>query len=170
MNFQELWDSYAQNKTSEILKKMTFNNCGTPVRRTKRRKSQQKLTFGISGTAVRRTKRRKSKNMDFQEFGDACAQNKTSEISRNALSEILRLLCAEQDVGNVKKCIVIMYGTSVRRTKRRKSQKAQFQEFGDSCAQNEASDISNNCNFRISWNIVRRTQRPTYQIMYFHNV
>ena len=41
--------------------------------------------------------------MDFQEFWDSCAQNKTSEISTNALSGILGLLCAEQDVGNLKR-------------------------------------------------------------------
>ena len=40
---------------------------------------------------------------DFQEFWDSYAQNKT-EISRNGLSRILVLLCAEQDVGKLKKC------------------------------------------------------------------
>ena len=63
------------------LKKRTSRNYGTPVRRTRRRKSQQ---------------------IDFQEFWDSCAQNKTSDISRIALSGILGLLCAEQNVGNLK--------------------------------------------------------------------
>ena len=40
-----------------------------------------------------------------------CAQNKTSEISKNALPGILGLLCAEQDVGNLKKCIFRNSGT-----------------------------------------------------------
>ena len=38
---------------------------------------------------------------DFQEFWDSCSQNKTSEISKTTLSGIMRLLCAEQDVGNL---------------------------------------------------------------------
>ena len=39
--------------------------------------------------------------MYFQNFWDSGAQNKTSEISKNAFSEIMGLLCAEQDVGNL---------------------------------------------------------------------
>ena len=39
-------------------------------------------TFRNSGTPVRRAKRRKSKQIQFQEFWDSCAQNKTSEISK----------------------------------------------------------------------------------------
>ena len=52
---------------------------------------------------VRRTERRISQKMHFQEFGDSCAQNKTSEISKNAHPGIRGLLCAEQNVGNLKK-------------------------------------------------------------------
>ena len=40
--------------------------------------------------------------MHFQEFWDSCAQNKTSEISKHALSDSFGLLCAEQNVGNIK--------------------------------------------------------------------
>ena len=40
--------------------------------------------------------------IDFQEFWDSCALDKTSYISNNALSESLGLLCAEQNVGNLK--------------------------------------------------------------------
>ena len=76
------------------------------------------------GTPVRRTRRRKSQKMDFHEFWDSCAQNKTSEISKSALSGILGLLCAGQDVGNLNKM--------------------HFQEFWDSCAQNKTSKISKN--------------------------
>ena len=121
MDFQDFWDSCALNKTSEISKnalsgipgllcaeqdvgninKCTFRNSGTPVRRARRRKSQ-KWTFRDSGTPVRRTRRRNYQQMHFQEFWDSCAQNRTSEISKNALSEILGLLCAEQNVGNLK--------------------------------------------------------------------
>ena len=57
--------------------------------------------------------------MHFQDF---LAQNKTSEISKIALSGILGLLGAEQDVGNLKKCTFRNSGTSVRRTRRQKSQ------------------------------------------------
>ena len=81
----------------------------------------RKWTFGNSGAPVRRTKGRKSQKMDFQEFWDSCAQNKTSEISTNALSGILGLLCAEQDVGNLKNDFLRIRGTPVRRTKRQKS-------------------------------------------------
>ena len=80
--------------------------------------------------------------MHFQKLWDFCAQNKTSEISQNALSEFLELLCAEQHVGNIKNCTFRNYGTPVRSTKRRKSQQMQFQKVGDSCAQNQTSEIS----------------------------
>ena len=60
--------------------------------------------------------------MHFQNFWDSRAQNKTSEISKNALSGILGLLCSERDVGNLKKCTLWNSGTPVRRTRRRKSQ------------------------------------------------
>ena len=108
-----------------------------PVRRRKRRKSKQ-CTFRNSGTPVRRTTRQKSKIMHCQEFWDCCAQNKTSEIStigpsgilgllcaeqnvgnlKNELSIILGLLCAEQNVGNLKNCTFINSGTPVRRGRR----------------------------------------------------
>ena len=84
----------------------------------------KKCTFRNSGAPVRRTRRRKSQNMHFQEFWDSCAQNRTSEISNIALSRILGLLCAEQDVTNLKKI--------------------HFQEFRVSCAQNRTSEISKN--------------------------
>ena len=77
---------------------------------------------------MRRTKRRKSQKMHFQEVWDSCAQKKTSEISKNELSGMLGLLCAEQDVRNIKKM--------------------HFQEFWDSCAQNKTSEISKTCTFR----------------------
>ena len=106
------------------LNKCTFRNSGTPVRRPRRQKSHKhavsgilgllcaaqdvgnlkKWTFKNSGAPVRRRRRRKSQKMDFQEFWDSCALNKTSEISKHALSGILGLLCAEQGVGNLKTC------------------------------------------------------------------
>ena len=58
--------------------------------------------------------------MHFQEFWDSGAQNKTSEISTNALSIILGLLCAEQHVRHLKACTFIISGTPVRSTKRQK--------------------------------------------------
>ena len=54
-------------------------------------------------------------------FWDSCTQNKASEISKIALSGSLGLLCAEQNVGNLKK---------------------HFQDFWDSGAQNKTSKIS----------------------------
>ena len=80
---------------------------------------------------------------NFQEFWYSCAQNKTSEILKNGLSELLGLLCAEQHVGHLKNCTSRNSGTPVRRTTRRKSQQLHFQKFWDSCAQNNTSDISN---------------------------
>ena len=101
----------------------TVGNSGTPVRSTKRQKSKQngvsgilgllcaeqdvgnlkQCTFSISGTPVRRRKRRKSPKSSFQQLWDSRAQNKTSEISKNARSEIGGPLCAEQHVGNIKR-------------------------------------------------------------------
>ena len=54
--------------------------------------------------------------MDFYGFWDSCAQNMTSEVSKNALSRNLGLLCAEQDVGNLKKWTFRNSGTPVRST------------------------------------------------------
>ena len=99
-------------------------------------------TFISYGTPVRRTKRQKYQQMHFQEFWDSCAQNKTSEIPRAELSGILGLLCAEQNVGNLKKCTFRNSGTPVRRTDRRKSQQKSFQDLWDSCAQNKTSEVS----------------------------
>ena len=129
MDFQEFWDSCAQNKTSEISKKCTFRDSVTPVCRKKK-------------------KRRVSKQNKY-ELWDSFAQNRTSEFSKNArsrikrlrcaeqdvgnlknaLSGILGLLCAEQHVGNLKHCTSINYVTRVRRTKRPKSQTLHFQNF-----------------------------------------
>ena len=81
MNFQEFWDSSAQNKTSEI--------------------SQNALS-GILGLLCAEQDVGNLKKMHILEFWDSCAQNKTSKISKNALSGIMGLLCAEQDVGNLK--------------------------------------------------------------------
>ena len=92
------------------------------------------------------------KKLYCQELGDSCAQNKTPEISKNALarnmgllcaeqnagnlkhafSRILGLLCAEQNVRNLKNCTFKNSGTPGRRTTRQKSQKTDFQEFWDS--------------------------------------
>ena len=87
-----------------------------------------------------------SRKSDFQEFWDSCAQNKASEISKHGLSGILGLLCAEQDVGDLKKCTFRNSGTPVRRTRRRKSQKMHFQELWDSWTQNKTSEISKSAN------------------------
>ena len=108
------------------LKRCTFKNSGTPVHRTRRRISQH-WTFKNSGTPVCRTKRRKSQQMHFQELWDSCAQNKTSEISRDALSEIVGLQFAEPIVGNLKHMHV--------------------QNVWDFGSQNKTSEISKNVTF-----------------------
>ena len=82
MQFQEFWDSCAQNKTSEISKTCTFRNSWTLVRRTTRRNSQKHVLSGIVGLL--------------------CAEQDVGNI-KNGLSGILGLLCAEQDVGNLNK-------------------------------------------------------------------
>ena len=113
-------------------------------------------TFWNSGTPVRRTRRRKSQKMHFQELWDSCAQNNTSEISKNALSGILGLLCAEQSVGNFKQWTFRDSGTPARRTRRRKSQKMHFQEFWDS------HDVGNltNMHFQEFWDSCAPRRTP----------
>ena len=127
MNVQKVWDSCAQDKTSEIskhalsgilgllcaeqnvgnLKNCTFRKSGSLVCAEQNVENPNKMhvrEFGNSGTPVRRTKRQTSQEMHFCNFWDSCAQDKTSEISTIALSGILGLLYAEQDVGNLNKC------------------------------------------------------------------
>ena len=126
------------------------NDAGTPKQRRAYQKTNLTRPFSLqagwadSGTTVRRTKRRKSKQIYFQDLLSPFAQNKTSEISNNARSGIKGLLCAEQDVGNLKKGTSRNSGSPLRRTRRRKFQKMHFQEFWDSCAQSKTSEISKN--------------------------
>ena len=102
-----------------------------------------------------------SQKTNFKEFWDSCAQNKTSEISKNALPRTLGLLSAEQDIGNLKKCtsgiMGLLFaeqtvgnlnkcmfrnsGTPGRRTERREFPKMHVQEVWVSHAQNETSEI-----------------------------
>ena len=65
------------------LKKYTFRNSGTPVRRTERRKSHKNELSGIVELLCAEQAVKKSQTMHFQELWDSCAQNKTSEISKN---------------------------------------------------------------------------------------
>ena len=67
--------------------------------------------------------------MHFQEFWDSCAQKKTSEISKNVLSGIMGILCAEQHVENIKKCMFINSGILARSIQRRKSSKIEDPGF-----------------------------------------
>ena len=130
------------------IKKSTSGNSRTPVRRTKRQKSQ-KSTFRNSGTPVRRTKRRKSQT--------------------NALPGILGVLCAEQDIGNLKKCTSRISGTPVRRTQRQKFQKMHFQGLGNSCAQNQTSDISKTALSGILGLLCARQNVGNLQMLAFKN-
>ena len=122
MHFQELWDSCAQNEKSEIIKQSDFQE--------------------FWDSCAQNQKRRKYRALHVQKCSDSCAQNKKSEISKNAWLGRVGLLFAERNVRNLKKCTFKIYGTPVRRTNRRKSQKMDFQEFWDSCAQNQTSEIS----------------------------
>ena len=147
-------------------------------------------TFRNSGTPVRRTKRRNYKKLYIEKLWDSCAQNNTAEISTIGLSEIMGLLCAEQNIENLNnKDMFRNVGTPVRRTKRRKSQQMDVQKLWDSCAQNKTSEISTNvlsgilglllrgtkrrksqkCTFRKSGPPVRRTERRESQRMRCQN-
>ena len=123
MNFQEFWDSCAQNKTSEISTKCTFRNSGTPVRRTRRRKPQTNAlpgilgllfagqnvgnlktrTFRNSGTPFRRTKRKTFQDAHFLNFGGSGSQNKNLRNRKHALSDFVGLWAAEHDVEQINK-------------------------------------------------------------------
>ena len=85
------------------IKKWAFKNSGSPVRRTRRRKSKKNAISGILRLLGAEQDVGNLKKMHCQELWCSWAQNKTSEISKNALSGILGLLCAEQDLGNLKK-------------------------------------------------------------------
>ena len=80
----------------------------------------EKWTFKNSGTPVRRTNRRKSKKMHVQEFWDSCAQNKTSEISKNALQKNTGIPARRTRSGKLQKCPFRNKRTPVRRTRRLK--------------------------------------------------
>ena len=149
MHFQRFWEQYVRNlehTLPEILglqfaernvgniKRCTFINYGTPVRRTTRRKSQiillsgilgllcaeqhvgnmNKCTFRNSRTLVRRTKRWKYQQMNLQNFWDSGSQHRTSGISTNTLSVKLGLRFARQSGRNLKKSTFKNYGTPVR--------------------------------------------------------
>ena len=88
---------------------------------------------------------------------------------KHGLSGILGLLCAEKDVGNIKKCTVRNSGTPVCRTRRRKYQHMHFQEFWDSCAQNKTSENVRNLKKYTVKNYgtpVHRTKRQKSQKMH----
>ena len=105
------------------------------------------------------------------------------KISNTALSDFLKLLCAEQDVGNLKKCTVRNSETHVRRTTRRNSQKHAFSGIlGLPCAEQDVGNLQNGLSgilellcaeqdvgnlkkwtFRNSGTPVRRTERRKYQ-------
>ena len=113
--------------------KCIFRKYGTPVCRTKRRRFQKLHFHNLWGSCAQH-KTSESSKMHFQKLWDPCAQNETSEISTNALPEPMGLLCAEQNVGNIKHRTFRNSWTPVRRTKLRKSQTVVFQEFWDSYA------------------------------------
>ena len=144
MQSQELWDSCAQNKTSEIskhalsrilgllcpehhvgsLSKMYFQELWDSCAQKKTSEISSKCTFRNSGAPVRMTKRRKSKQHAISGImGLLCAEQDVGNLKHELLG-IMGFLCAEQNVGILKiKCTFKNVGTPVRRTRRRKSQK-----------------------------------------------
>ena len=72
--------------------------------------------------------------MHVQELWESGAQNKTLEISKDAFSGILGLLCAEQNVRNLKKMRFQEFWDSCAQNKTLEIPKLNFQEFWDSCA------------------------------------
>ena len=87
-----------------------------------------KATFRNSGTPVRRiTHGTSQKHALSQIMGLLCAEQNVGNLNKNALSECMGLLCAEQNVGNLRSM--------------------HFQKFWDSCAQNRKSEVSKNVNF-----------------------
>ena len=88
---------------------------------------------------VLRTEVQEFQKMYLLIFPTSCSAHRNPRILESAFSEILGLLCAEQDVGNLRNCTFWKSGTPVCR---RKSQKMHFQEFWDSCSQNKTSEIS----------------------------
>ena len=100
---------------------------------------------------------------NFQEIWDSCAQNKTSEISKNGRSGIMGLLCQEHNVGNINNCTLGNSGTPVRRTRRRQYQKNALSGImGFLRAEQNVRNL-NKCTFRYSGTPVRRTRRRKYQ-------
>ena len=132
MHFHKFWDSCAQNKMSEIstnapsgilglpcveqhvgnLNKWTFMNSWTPVRRTRRRKSQKMNVQQLWDSCAQNKTSEIYKKLNFQKLWDSCAQNKTSGIqTKTTRSEFVGLPCAEQNVEYLKKCTVRISGT-----------------------------------------------------------
>ena len=92
----------------------------------------QTCIFTNYGTPLRRTKRRKSQTMHFQRFWDSSSQINTSYISTRPLSGILGLLCAEQNVGNLNNKLIHVhkFGDSDSQNKTSKIQKCTFRNYG----------------------------------------
>ena len=102
-------------------KKRTFRKFGTPVRRTRRRKSQKNALSRIMGLLCAEQDVGNLKKTLSGILRLLCAEQGVGNL-KNVLSGILGLLCAEQNVGNLKKWTFRTSGTPARRTKRRKSQ------------------------------------------------
>ena len=94
-----MWDSWTQNNTSGISTKClsefmgllragqavgnlnktcTFRNCGTTVRKTKRRKYQDMHFQNFWDSCAQSKSVGNLPKLDFQTFWDSCAQNETS--------------------------------------------------------------------------------------------
>ena len=93
---------------------------------------------------MRRTKRQTSQENPLPGIlGLLCAEQNVGNLKQHTLSGILGLLCAEQNVGNLQHVVFSNCGTPMRRTKRQKSE--------------------NKCTFRTYGTPVRRTTCWKYQ-------
>ena len=101
-------------------------------------------------------------------FWDSCAQNKTSETSKNALSGCMALLCAEQNVGNLKNALSRILGLRCRTTRRKSQTNAHSGFLELLCAEQHVRHLKK-CTVINSGTTVRRTERRKSQNLHFMN-
>ena len=99
----------------------------------------------------------------FAAWGRTFSQKMTFFLNK----PLVRDVCAEQDVGNLKKCTSRISGTPVSRTRRRKSPKTALSGIlGLMCAEQHVGNIKK-CTCSNSGIPVPRTKRRTSQNMHF---
>ena len=120
----KFWNSCAQNKVSEI-SNITLSGFLGLLCAEQHVGNLKNCTFRNYGSPVRSTKRRKSQEINVQEFWDSCAQNKTSDVSKNAII-IYGTSGRRTNVRNIEKCTLMICGTTVRRTERHQYRQCTF--------------------------------------------